>query len=83
MRRVGHSTARAAMRYQHSTDRQDQEIAAEMSRRLAWPVRTSESRGEHMARQARPIDWLGLFPLVETRGIEPLTPALQRRCSAN
>jgi integrase len=25
----------------------------------------------------------GLFPLVETRGIEPLTPALQRRCSAN
>jgi hypothetical protein len=23
------------------------------------------------------------FPLVETRGIEPLTPALQRRCSAN
>ena len=31
----------------------------------------------------RPIGWLGLFPLVETRGIEPLTPALQRRCSAN
>ena len=24
-----------------------------------------------------------VFVLVETRGIEPLTPALQRRCSAN
>ena len=23
------------------------------------------------------------FGLVETRGLEPLTPALQRRCSAN
>ena len=27
------STVRAAMRYQHSTDRRDREIAAEMSRR--------------------------------------------------
>lgn len=27
--------------------------------------------------------WNGVFLLVETRGIEPLTPALQRRCSAN
>ena len=26
---------------------------------------------------------LAVFVLVETRGIEPLTPALQRRCSAN
>ncbi len=25
----------------------------------------------------------GLVRVVETRGIEPLTPALQRRCSAN
>jgi integrase len=39
MRRMGHSTVRAAMRYQHSTDRRDREIAAEMSRRagLAGP----------------------------------------------
>jgi hypothetical protein len=33
MRRIGHSTVRAAVRYQHSTDRRDREIAAEMSRR--------------------------------------------------
>lgn len=33
MRRMGHSTVRAAMRYQHSTDRRDREIAAEISRR--------------------------------------------------
>jgi hypothetical protein len=46
-------------------------------------VRMSASRSEHVARQARPIGCLGVFPLVETRGIEPLTPALQRRCSAN
>jgi hypothetical protein len=32
-RRMGHSTVHAAMRYQHSTNRRDQEIAAEMSRR--------------------------------------------------
>ena len=39
MRRMGHSTVRAAMRYQHSTDRRYREIAAEMSRRagLAGP----------------------------------------------
>ena len=35
MRRMGHSTVRAAMRYQHSTDRRDREIAAEMSRRAS------------------------------------------------
>jgi integrase len=33
MRRMGHGTVRAAMRYQHSTDRRDRDIAAEMSRR--------------------------------------------------
>lgn len=33
MRRMGHSTVRAAMRYQHSTDQRDRQIAAEMSRR--------------------------------------------------
>jgi integrase len=33
MRRMGHSTVRGAMRYQHSTDRRDRQIAAEMSRR--------------------------------------------------
>ena len=35
MRRMGHSTVRAAMHYQHSTDRRDREIAAKMSRRAA------------------------------------------------
>jgi hypothetical protein len=33
MRRMGHSTVRAAMRYQHATDCRDLAIAAEMSRR--------------------------------------------------
>jgi hypothetical protein len=33
---MGHSTVRAAMRYQHSTDRRDREIEAEMSRRAGW-----------------------------------------------
>jgi hypothetical protein len=28
-----------------------------------------------------PLTWG--FVVVETRGLEPLTPALQRRCSAN
>lgn len=42
MRRMGHSTVRAAMRYQHSTDRRDREIAAEMSRR-AGAARTEST----------------------------------------
>ena len=33
LRRMGHTTVRAAMRYQHSTDRPDGEVAAEISRR--------------------------------------------------
>ena len=42
VRRMGHSTVRAALRYQHSTDRQDQEIAAEMSRRAIADRTASE-----------------------------------------
>jgi hypothetical protein len=44
MRRMGHSTVRGAMRYQHSTGRRDREIAAEMSRRagLSRPVASGE-----------------------------------------
>jgi integrase len=41
MRRMGHSTVRAAMRYQHSTDRRDRQIAAEMSRRASTAKGTS------------------------------------------
>ena len=37
-----------------------------------------EKQDQKMKQQAR-----GLVERVETRGIEPLTPALQRRCSAN
>lgn len=44
MRRMGHSTVRAAMRYQHSTDRRDRDIAAEMSKRAA-DVRGEEGSG--------------------------------------
>lgn len=39
MRRMGHSSVRAAMRYQHSTDRRDVEIAAEMSRRATNKIK--------------------------------------------
>ena len=42
MGRMGHSTVRAAMRCQHSTDRRDCEIAAEMSRRAAADEPTPE-----------------------------------------
>jgi site-specific recombinase XerD len=33
MRRMGHSTVRATMRYQHAPDRRDRQIAAQMNRR--------------------------------------------------
>jgi integrase len=42
MHRMGHSTVRAAMRYQHATDRRDHNIAAEMSRRAEQATRPSE-----------------------------------------
>jgi hypothetical protein len=35
MRRIGHSTVRAAMRYRHSTDCTDRQIAAEMHHRAS------------------------------------------------
>ncbi len=35
MHRMGHSSVRAAMRYQHATDRRDRAIAEEMSRRAS------------------------------------------------
>jgi hypothetical protein len=40
------------------------------------PLTTTQDRTEERAGQ-QPVE------RVETRGIEPLTPALQRRCSAN
>lgn len=45
MRRMGHSTVRAAMRYQHSTDRRDREIAAEMSRRAGLDRPQTNGKG--------------------------------------
>jgi integrase len=42
MHRMGHSTVRAAMRYQHATDRRDRDFAAEMSRRASQASQPSE-----------------------------------------
>jgi hypothetical protein len=39
---MGHSTVRAAMRYQHATDRRDRDIAAEMGRRAEQATRPSD-----------------------------------------
>ena len=71
MRRMGHSTVRAAMRYQHSTDRRDREIAAEMSRRAdaakgVYEETTRSGVQTFMALVGRP--WMD-----ETRGRRPLT----------
>lgn len=44
MRRVGHSTTRAAMIYQHASDTRDAEVAAAMSARATAPVVALESR---------------------------------------
>lgn len=46
MHRMGHSTVRAAMRYQHATDRRDRDIAAEMSRRASTGRRQDSSNGQ-------------------------------------
>lgn len=48
MRRMGHSTVRAAMRYQHAVDRRDHEIAAEMSRQ-AHEARAQQQTVTHQA----------------------------------
>lgn len=45
-----------------------------------WSCRASVRRRSHPSLR---IDDVGFRVVVETRGIEPLTPALQRQCSAN
>jgi hypothetical protein len=63
-----------------STDRRDREITAEMSRR-AVRAKAEDTRPRHtyVARGLEMLISMGPIMLVETRGIEPLTPALQRK----
>lgn len=51
---MGHSTVRAAMRYQYSTDRRDREIAAEMSRRADAAQGVDEKRPDDEFRADAP-----------------------------
>ena len=87
MRRMGHSTVRAAMRYQHSTDRRDRDRGRDEPESCLPTGRHRNVSGARcgtcVARRPSVELHRALFVLVETRGIEPLTPALQRRCSAN
>jgi hypothetical protein len=46
-------------------------------------MRVAGTDGDSRSDQTRPMQRFRWSRLVETRGIEPLTPALQRRCSAN
>ncbi|GDY30072.1 tyrosine-type recombinase/integrase [Gandjariella thermophila] len=45
MYRMGHSTLRAAMVYQHATSKRDREIAAEMDRRAKAAMSKKQARG--------------------------------------
>ena len=87
---------RAASIYQHATRERDRKIADGLSEQIKTARLSAAGRddtepdghatGTGRASGARSPRSDGAFPLVrvvETRGIEPLTPALQRRCSAN
>ena len=96
MVRMGHSTTRAALIYQHATRERDRKITDGLSEQIKTARRSAagrrhragRARNEHGERErclisvTRPGVSAGQA-VVETRGIEPLTPALQRRCSAN
>jgi integrase len=44
MHRMGHSTVRAALVYQHATDERDREIAAEMDKRISKQARKADKK---------------------------------------
>jgi hypothetical protein len=89
MARMGHSSVRAALIYQHASRSRDKQIADGISHN----VRAARSMGHadghdgltqmtqalgHLADLVRSVD-----SVVETKGLEPSTPAVQRRCSAS
>jgi transposase InsO family protein len=49
-KRLGHSTMRAALGYQHATEKRDQEIAKEIDRRLAAMDGDSDDDGSSVVR---------------------------------
>ncbi len=96
MARMGHASVRAALIYQHATAERDQALAAALSH-LAQPERariphTTKSQPPcSMDVRSTPRPLSNVTPLrdkplvsvVETMGLEPTTPCLQSRCSAN
>ena len=99
MSRMGHASPRAALMYQHATSERDRVLADALSRlaeptdgvpprlhtvppieqQCSINVRSGQSAPRKMARQKGKSAGEG----VETSGLEPPTPCLQSRCSAN
>jgi hypothetical protein len=92
---MGHASSRAAMIYQHISKDRDRHIADGLSAQIenARDEQGDEVNGWCGTRVARGWIWLSTSAregagnqaltrgkkIVETRGLEPLTPALQRR----
>ena len=76
MARAGHSTAAAALRYQHVVSGQDEAIARYLNELVEGTQRARN------ADEQRTRDPETRTVLVETMGLEPTTPCLQSRCSS-
>jgi hypothetical protein len=96
MERMRHASQRAAMIYPHISKGRSRHIADRLSARLreARPKTGDDAQGHsegtpplNEARQDGGVSRERALPctraVVETRGLEPLTPALQRQCSAS
>ena len=77
MARAGHSTAAAALRYQHVVSGQDEAIARYLNELVEGTqrARNADEQRTHATRKPAPV-------VVETMGLEPTTPCLQSRCSS-
>jgi hypothetical protein len=82
---LGHASA--AMTLDRYADLLDDDVADRLDAlRAASPGRSADLVRTDIPSDGRtepPTEVNPQVGLVETRGIEPLTPALQRRCSAN
>ncbi len=91
MARMGHASTRAAPVYLHDTDDRQRAIATVISDlarpELGHPNAPSEGTPgmqRHMrGTTASQVIFVREFCLVELRGLEPLTPCLQSRCSSS
>jgi len=93
MARMGHSSTRAALIYLHAPDERQRKIADALGELAAKELKRQRSGTQRARRRcgascgslrtARTAPLVCCYTEVELRGLEPLTPCLQSRCSSS